>query len=103
MLEHCRKMRNLSELSDESMVNELRTHMLDYNSPNPSVETLLHGTNQFIPKLIPKAFFPHKFIDHSHADAILAIVDQPNAEEVCKKVKKIFYSVNPRYMVILLR
>jgi rhamnose utilization protein RhaD (predicted bifunctional aldolase and dehydrogenase) len=45
---HCRKLLALDELSDSDMVNELRTHMMDSNSPNPSVETLLH------------AFLPHK-------------------------------------------
>ena len=56
------------------MVNEQRTHLLDASSPNPSVETLLH------------AFLPHKFIDHSHADAILVIADQPDSEALCKKI-----------------
>jgi rhamnose utilization protein RhaD (predicted bifunctional aldolase and dehydrogenase)/NAD(P)-dependent dehydrogenase (short-subunit alcohol dehydrogenase family) len=32
------------------------------------------------------AFLPHRFIDHSHADAILALVDQPEAERLCKEV-----------------
>ena len=36
------------------------------SAPNPSVETLLH------------AFLPHKFIDHTHAAAVLSLVDQPN-------------------------
>jgi rhamnose utilization protein RhaD (predicted bifunctional aldolase and dehydrogenase) len=50
--------------------------MLDCDSPTPSVETLLH------------AFLPHKFIDHSHADSMLAILDQPEevSIEICKKV-----------------
>jgi rhamnose utilization protein RhaD (predicted bifunctional aldolase and dehydrogenase)/NAD(P)-dependent dehydrogenase (short-subunit alcohol dehydrogenase family) len=56
------------------MVNAQRTRLIDSSSPNPSVETLLHG------------FLPHKFIDHSHADAILALVDQPDAEAICKEV-----------------
>jgi rhamnose utilization protein RhaD (predicted bifunctional aldolase and dehydrogenase)/NAD(P)-dependent dehydrogenase (short-subunit alcohol dehydrogenase family) len=73
-LAHCRKLRTLDALSDADMVNELRTHMLDYTAPNPSVETLLH------------AFLPHKFIDHSHADAILSIVDQEDAANICKEV-----------------
>lgn len=64
-LEYLRRLRALHELTDESMVNELRTHLLDATSPNPSVETLLH------------AFLPHAFVDHSHADAILALTDQP--------------------------
>ena len=66
-------LRKLGELSDEAMVNAQRTRMLDASAPNPSVETLLH------------AFLPHKYIDHSHADAILAMVDQPDAEAICRE------------------
>jgi len=68
------KLRQLDGLSDEDMVNEQRINLLDASSPNPSVETLLH------------AFLPHKFIDHSHADASLVIANQPNAEEVCREI-----------------
>ncbi len=67
-------LRERDSLSDEEMVNAQRTRLIDASAPNPSVETLLH------------AFLPHKFIDHSHADAILALVDQPNAEDVCREV-----------------
>lgn len=64
-------LRKLDTLSDEAMVNAQRTRMLDASGPNPSVETLLH------------AFLPHKFIDHSHADVILSLVDQPDALRLC--------------------
>jgi rhamnose utilization protein RhaD (predicted bifunctional aldolase and dehydrogenase)/NAD(P)-dependent dehydrogenase (short-subunit alcohol dehydrogenase family) len=74
LLDHLVKLRGLDSLSDEDMVNEQRTHLLDSSSPNPSVETLLH------------AFLPHKFIDHSHADASLIIANQPNAEKICQKI-----------------
>ncbi|MEZ4428607.1 MAG: bifunctional aldolase/short-chain dehydrogenase [Nannocystaceae bacterium] len=73
-LESLGRLRGLSSLSDEAMVNAARTRMLDAQAPNPSVETLLH------------AFLPHKFIDHSHADAILAVVDQPEAAARCRDV-----------------
>jgi rhamnose utilization protein RhaD (predicted bifunctional aldolase and dehydrogenase)/NAD(P)-dependent dehydrogenase (short-subunit alcohol dehydrogenase family) len=43
--------------------------MLDPSGPTPSVEALLH------------AHLPGKFVDHTHADAVLAIVDQPDAAE----------------------
>lgn len=66
-LGHLRKLRKLPELSDEEMVNQLRTHLFDAGAPNPSVETLLH------------AFLPHKFIDHSHADIALVVTNQPIA------------------------
>jgi rhamnose utilization protein RhaD (predicted bifunctional aldolase and dehydrogenase)/NAD(P)-dependent dehydrogenase (short-subunit alcohol dehydrogenase family) len=61
-------------LSDEEMVNELRLELLDAAAPTPSVEALLH------------AFLPPKFIDHTHADAILALADQPDAARVCAGV-----------------
>lgn len=64
-------LRSLEAMSDEDMVNAQRTRLLDAGAPNPSVETLLH------------AFLPAKFIDHSHADAILACVDQPDAARIC--------------------
>ncbi len=68
------KMAGLSKLSDEAMVNAQRVNLLDASSPNPSVETLLH------------AFLPHKFIDHTHSDAVLALTDLENGEEVCRKL-----------------
>ena len=85
-LDHLLKLRHLNRLSDEDMVNEQRTHLLDAASPNPSVETLLH------------AFLPHKFIDHSHADAILVIADQPNAESLCKKIYRETMGIVPYIM-----
>jgi rhamnose utilization protein RhaD (predicted bifunctional aldolase and dehydrogenase)/NAD(P)-dependent dehydrogenase (short-subunit alcohol dehydrogenase family) len=63
-LEPLRKLRALDAMSDEAMVNELRGNLLDSSAPSPSVETLLH------------AFLPGRFIDHTHADAILALCDQ---------------------------
>ncbi len=74
MLEPLRKLRELASMTDEAMVNELRTNLLDSAAPNPSVETLLH------------AFLPARFIDHTHADAILALCDQARAEAICRSV-----------------
>jgi rhamnose utilization protein RhaD (predicted bifunctional aldolase and dehydrogenase)/NAD(P)-dependent dehydrogenase (short-subunit alcohol dehydrogenase family) len=69
-----RKLRALAKLSDEDMVNFQRINLLDSFSPNPSVETLLH------------AFLPHKFIDHTHSTAVLALTDQPDGEAVVREV-----------------
>ncbi|HEY8091663.1 MAG TPA: bifunctional aldolase/short-chain dehydrogenase, partial [Polyangiaceae bacterium] len=69
-LEPLRKLRALPSMTDEAMVNELRTNLLDAAAPTPSVETLLH------------AFLPAKFVDHTHADAILALADQPDGRKV---------------------
>ena len=67
-------LRALPALSDEDMVNLQRANLLDSTSPNPSVETLLH------------AFLPHRFIDHTHASAMLALADLPNAEAVVQEI-----------------
>ena len=67
-----RELIHLKSLSDEDMVNVQRGNLLDAAAPNPSVETLLH------------AFLPHKFIDHTHSNAVLALTDQPNGEEICR-------------------
>ena len=68
------KLRGLDSLTDEDMVNVQRSNLLDANSPNPSVETLLH------------AFLPHKFIDHTHSNAVLAVTDQPDGEAICAEL-----------------
>jgi rhamnose utilization protein RhaD (predicted bifunctional aldolase and dehydrogenase)/NAD(P)-dependent dehydrogenase (short-subunit alcohol dehydrogenase family) len=64
----------LQALSDEDMVNIQRCNLLDSKAPNPSVETLLH------------AFLPHKFIDHTHSNAVLALTDQPDGEALARDV-----------------
>jgi rhamnose utilization protein RhaD (predicted bifunctional aldolase and dehydrogenase)/NAD(P)-dependent dehydrogenase (short-subunit alcohol dehydrogenase family) len=73
-LEPLRRLRRLERLSDEDMVNAQRGNLLDSNAPNPSVETLLH------------AFLPHKFVDHTHSTAVLALTDQPEGEALCREV-----------------
>ena len=73
-LEPLRRLRSLDELGDDDMVNFLRANLLDSSAPNPSVETLLH------------AFLPHKFVDHTHANAILSLTNQPDGESICRDV-----------------
>ncbi len=73
-LEPLRALRARDALSDEAMVNVQRLNLLDSGAPNPSVETLLH------------AFLPHKFVDHTHAAAVLSLVDQPDGEALVREV-----------------
>ncbi len=73
-LQPLRELRKLEKLSDEDMVAELRSALIDPSAPTPSVETLLH------------AFLPAKFVDHTHADAVLALADQPDGERICRQV-----------------
>ena len=68
------KLQSLESVSDEDMVNCVRSNLLDSTSPTPSVETLSH------------AFLPHKFVNHSHASAILSVTNQENGEELCKDI-----------------
>ncbi|MHC4823127.1 MAG: bifunctional aldolase/short-chain dehydrogenase [Planctomycetota bacterium] len=73
-LQRLRALRDLETLSDEEMVRQVRLCLLDPAAPNPSVETLLH------------AFLPHRFIDHSHADAILALSNRIDGVDLCRQV-----------------
>jgi len=67
-LEPLRRLRARKALSDEEMVAVQRANLIDPMAPNPSVETLLH------------AFVPHLFVDHTHATAVLSLIDQPDGE-----------------------
>jgi len=73
-LQQLHELEPLDGLSDEDMVNALRRNLLDSKAPNPSVETLLH------------AFLPHKFVDHTHSTAVLALTDQPDGAKLCREV-----------------
>jgi rhamnulose-1-phosphate aldolase/alcohol dehydrogenase len=76
-----RRLRALAKLSDEDMVAFQRVNLLNPSAPNPSVETLLH------------AFLPHKFIDHTHSTAVLALTDQPDGEAIVRDLygKRVAY------------
>jgi rhamnose utilization protein RhaD (predicted bifunctional aldolase and dehydrogenase)/NAD(P)-dependent dehydrogenase (short-subunit alcohol dehydrogenase family) len=73
-LQPLRKLRAREALSDDELVRVQRANLIDPMAPTPSVETLLH------------AFVPHTFVDHTHASAVLSLVDQPNGEEICTEV-----------------
>jgi len=60
------RLATLERLSDPQMVNELLAQRLRANAPAPSVESILH------------AILPWKFVDHTHADAVLAITNTPD-------------------------
>lgn len=68
------KARKLDRLSDEDMVTLQRANLVDPVAPNPSVEALLH------------AFLPHKFVDHTHSTAILAVADQRESLALSREI-----------------
>jgi rhamnose utilization protein RhaD (predicted bifunctional aldolase and dehydrogenase)/NAD(P)-dependent dehydrogenase (short-subunit alcohol dehydrogenase family) len=85
-LDRLRRLRARAALSHEDIVRVERENLLEPTAPNPSVEILLH------------AFLPHKFVDHTHANAILSLVDQPDGEAICADVYDGRTSVVPYVM-----
>ena len=69
-----RKLRQLADVDDDELVSVERASLIEPMAPNPSVEIMLH------------AFLPHKFIDHTHATAVLSVIDQPDGERKCAEV-----------------
>jgi len=67
-MDHLLKLAQLKALSDPQMVNELATHVTRAGAPAPSVEAILH------------AILPHKYVDHTHADALLAVTNTRDGE-----------------------
>lgn len=72
-LERLRRLRGLAELDDEAMLDLLRIHLLRADSPDPSIETLVH------------AFLPGRYIDHTHADAVLALTNRKEGETAVRE------------------
>src|SRR5579872_471382 len=66
-----RALRARDAVADDDLVAFERANLLDPAAPNPSVEIMLH------------AFLPQKFVAHTHARAVLSVVDQPDGEQKC--------------------
>ena len=73
-LDALRRLRALDDIGDQELVAIERANLIDPAAPNPSVEIMLH------------AFLPHKFVDHTHATAVLSVIDQPDGEKKCAEV-----------------
>lgn len=73
-LDHLRALARLPALGDVEMVNELRTHMTVASAPTPSVEAILH------------AIIPHRYVDHTHADAVIALTNNGAGEARTREV-----------------
>jgi len=69
------RLAQLNKLTDSQMVVEQKLATLKPSAPNPSVEAILH------------ALIPHKFVDHTHADAVLSITNTPDGR---KKIHQIY-------------
>jgi len=72
--QHLRRLVRLRSLSDKDMVRELLLSKTDPSSSNPSVEALLH------------AILPGKFVDHTHADALISVMNSPDGESRVREI-----------------
>ena len=73
-LDHLRRLAQLPSLPDPAMVNELVTHMTRASAPVPSVEAILH------------AILPYKYVDHTHADAVVTVTNSVNGEARIREI-----------------
>ncbi|MDQ3810708.1 MAG: class II aldolase/adducin family protein, partial [Chloroflexota bacterium] len=73
-LQQVLRLAQLEALSDTHMVEQLRVAMTNPSAPTPSVETLLHAT------------LPYRFVDHTHADALLAITNTAAGEQRARAI-----------------
>jgi rhamnose utilization protein RhaD (predicted bifunctional aldolase and dehydrogenase)/NAD(P)-dependent dehydrogenase (short-subunit alcohol dehydrogenase family) len=62
----------LPSLSDSDMMRELKAACTNPAAPTPSVEAILH------------AIMPARFVDHTHADAVVAISNTPDGEAILR-------------------
>ncbi|OGI57714.1 MAG: short-chain dehydrogenase, partial [Candidatus Muproteobacteria bacterium RIFCSPHIGHO2_01_FULL_61_200] len=69
------KLAKLKKLSDPQMMNELLTHRVRASAPTPSVEAILH------------AILPYQYVDHTHADAVIAIT---NTADGLSRIREIY-------------
>ena len=69
-----RTLRGRDAIEDIELVAIERANLIDPAAANPSVEMMLH------------AFLPHRFVDHTHATAVLSLIDQPDGDKKCADV-----------------
>lgn len=68
------KLAGLEKLTDSDMVREQKSAMIDPGAPAPSVEAILH------------AIIPFTYVDHTHADAVVAISNTPDGEKLIQDI-----------------
>jgi rhamnose utilization protein RhaD (predicted bifunctional aldolase and dehydrogenase)/NAD(P)-dependent dehydrogenase (short-subunit alcohol dehydrogenase family) len=73
-MQHLLRLATLERLTDLEMANELRVATVDPSAPAPSVESILH------------ALLPFRFVDHTHADALIALTNTPDGQAHVRRV-----------------
>ncbi len=73
-LEVLQRMSQLDHLTDTDLVKIQRSAMTDNTAPDPSLEAVVH------------AIIPYKYVDHTHADAVVTLTDNPNGEQLVHEI-----------------
>ncbi len=73
-LEPLKALTRFESLSDDNMVMLQRRMLMDPTAPNPSVEAVLH------------AVMPFRHVDHTHANAIVSLTNQPQGEALIREL-----------------
>jgi rhamnose utilization protein RhaD (predicted bifunctional aldolase and dehydrogenase)/NAD(P)-dependent dehydrogenase (short-subunit alcohol dehydrogenase family) len=68
------RLAELETLSDPQMAVELQKSKIDPSAPAPSVEAILH------------AILPAKFVDHTHANALLAVTNTADGRQRVREI-----------------
>jgi len=72
-LARARKLGDLADQDDTALARAMRCCLLDDEGATPSIETPLH------------ALLPHRFVDHSHADVLVALTQRDGGEELTRE------------------
>jgi len=73
-LAQVQRLMTLPDLTNDAMMDEIASCVLRANAPRASIETLLHAS------------LPFKYVEHTHADSVLAITNTRNGEAIAAQV-----------------
>ena len=73
-LEEVKRLIALTDLDNDGLMAAVSTCVAEPGRPRPSIETLLH------------AVLPYKFVEHTHADSVLALTNTANGARIAVEV-----------------
>lgn len=73
-LKHLIRLANLDSLSDIRLANEIKSNIINASAPALGLDAISH------------AVLPYKYVDHAHADAVLAITNTPRGLERVREI-----------------
>src|SRR4029079_4050809 len=73
-LEAVKRLITLTDLDNDGLMAAVSTCVAESDRPRPSIETLLH------------AVLPYKFVEHTHADSVLALTNTANGARIAAEV-----------------